>query len=216
MRLAVTIATATSLSRRLAEILAGQRALDQAHDIVAAVELDEGAHARALLAAQQHLVERLEPLAQLGLGEVALARLVDLVLDELRALAPRAACARCRRDPAAPSRSLPASAAGTSSRPSRSPGSRPPRPTAAGRDRARSPASRPARSGAGTATARPCSSVCATLARLSSMPKLTPAARVGRAPRRHGCARPRSPAPWPAPRPAASRSPRDNRRRRAG
>src|SRR5580704_2693041 len=68
------------------QILASQRALDQVHDIVAAVELDEGTHARALLAAQQHLIERLEPLAQLGLGEVALAHLVDLVLDELRAL----------------------------------------------------------------------------------------------------------------------------------
>src|SRR6266851_4391138 len=73
--------------RRLAEIFAGQSALDQAHDVVAAVELDEGAHARALLAAQQDLIEGLEPLAQLFLGEMALARLVDLVLDELRALA---------------------------------------------------------------------------------------------------------------------------------
>src|SRR5690242_15031393 len=70
--------------RRLAEIFAGERPLDQAHDVVATVELDEGAHARALLAAQQHLVKGLEPLAQLFLGEVALARLVDLVLDELR------------------------------------------------------------------------------------------------------------------------------------
>src|ERR1700681_4464059 len=69
-----------------AQILAGQRTLDQAHDIVAAVELDEGTHTPALLAAQKHLVERLEPLAQLGLGEVTLAHLVDLVLDELRAL----------------------------------------------------------------------------------------------------------------------------------
>src|ERR1700730_7883045 len=69
-----------------AQILAGQRALDQAHDIVTAVELYEGAHARALLAAQKHLIDSLDPLAQLGLGEVALAHLVDLVLDELRAL----------------------------------------------------------------------------------------------------------------------------------
>src|ERR1043165_3522892 len=75
--------------RGFAEVFASERALDQAHDVVAAVELDEGAHARALLAAQQHLVERLEPLAQLFLGEVALARLVDLVLDELRTLAVR-------------------------------------------------------------------------------------------------------------------------------
>ena len=66
--------------------LAGQRAFDQRYDIVAAVELYESAHARALLAAQQYLVERLEPLAQLFLGEVPLARFVDLVLDELRAL----------------------------------------------------------------------------------------------------------------------------------
>src|SRR4029079_726378 len=73
--------------RCLAEIFAGERPFDQAHDVVAAVELDEGAHARALLAAQQHLVEGLEPLPQLFLGEVPLARLVDLVLDELRALA---------------------------------------------------------------------------------------------------------------------------------
>src|SRR5580704_4261953 len=69
-----------------AQILAGQHTLDQAHDIVAAVELDEGAHARPLLGAQQHLIERLEPLAQLGLGEVTLAHLVDLVLDELGTL----------------------------------------------------------------------------------------------------------------------------------
>ena len=49
---------------RRAQVLAGERPLDQLDGFLEAVEGDEGAHARALALAQQDLVERPEPGAQ--------------------------------------------------------------------------------------------------------------------------------------------------------
>ena len=66
---------AASASRR-------ERALDQGAGLGRAVDGDEGAEARAFALAQQHLVQGLEPVAQIGEG-VALADLVELVLDRL-------------------------------------------------------------------------------------------------------------------------------------
>ena len=57
-------------------------ALDQGAGLGRAVDGDEGAEARAFALAQQHLVQGLEPVAQIGEG-VALADLVELVLDRL-------------------------------------------------------------------------------------------------------------------------------------
>src|SRR5438309_8663080 len=54
---------------------------DQAAAVLDAVEGDEAAHARALLAAEQGLVQRLEPVAQALLAVMALADLVDVVLQ---------------------------------------------------------------------------------------------------------------------------------------
>src|SRR6185503_17788601 len=65
------------------EILAGERAADQLDRFLAAVERDERAHARALALAEQRFVQCAEPVAQVR-KSVALADLVDLVLDRLR------------------------------------------------------------------------------------------------------------------------------------
>ena len=58
------------------EILAGERAADQGRALAQAVEAEERAHARALFLAEQDLVERLEPGAQVG-EVVPLADLVN-------------------------------------------------------------------------------------------------------------------------------------------
>src|SRR3546814_8039197 len=60
-----------------AQILAGERAADQPDRCIATVERGEGAEARPLALAEQHLVERLEPVAQ-RLAAVRVARGMDL------------------------------------------------------------------------------------------------------------------------------------------
>ena len=65
---------------RAGQALALQHRVDQREAFFQSVERHEGAHARALFLAQQDLVERLEPVAQV-LVAVVLADGIDLVLD---------------------------------------------------------------------------------------------------------------------------------------
>src|SRR5579883_3450095 len=59
-------AMASAIPLRRAQILAGQRAPHEVDRLGHAVQGHEGAHARALALAEQHLVEPLDPVAQVG------------------------------------------------------------------------------------------------------------------------------------------------------
>src|SRR3546814_16588112 len=71
-----------SEARLRRQVFTVQRLVDQRHRLGDAVERHERAEARPLRLAEQHLVQCLEPIAQVLEG-VALADLIDLGLDEI-------------------------------------------------------------------------------------------------------------------------------------
>src|SRR3546814_18857854 len=86
-RRAATPVTSPSHSPRRLRAVALQHGVDEREAFGEAVERHEGADARAFLLAQQDLVKRLEPAAQVFVA-VLLADRVDLVLDRQLGSAP--------------------------------------------------------------------------------------------------------------------------------